>query len=86
MMSHCANPACGKPLHYLRDGNIFRFEVAGNDTEPEGKRLRRLEHFWLCGECSERMMVVETSQGIRAVAKPAIHGFVASARSGAAAS
>jgi len=38
-----------KPLHYLREGTIFIFEVGEPDAGPGG---RRLEHYWLCGECS----------------------------------
>ena len=27
MVNHCSNPQCAKPLHYLRDGRIFVFDV-----------------------------------------------------------
>jgi hypothetical protein len=37
MMNHCANPQCAKPLHYLREGRIFVFDVPirnlGGSTE-----------------------------------------------------
>lgn len=53
MVNHCANPQCCKPLHYLRDGRVYVFDV----TRPLGanseRTARRMEHFWLCGACSE---------------------------------
>ena len=27
MISHCANPECHRPLHYLRGGRVYRFDV-----------------------------------------------------------
>ncbi len=38
-----------KPLHYLREGTVYIFEVADSNAGPVGHRL---EHYWLCGECS----------------------------------
>ncbi len=58
MVNNCANPTCNKPLHYLRDGRVFVFEVAGARLGPDGKRGRHLEHYWLCGDCSPSMVVV----------------------------
>lgn len=70
MVSNCANPQCGKPLHYLRDGRIFVFDVPSGVEGPNGKRARRLEHYWLCGECSQTMVMQQSADGIRAVARP----------------
>lgn len=67
MVSHCANPKCAKPLHYLREGRIFVFDVTGKDTDRNGKRSRRMEHFWLCGTCSKTMVMEQTATGVRAV-------------------
>jgi hypothetical protein len=72
MMDACANPGCAKTLHYLRDGRVFIFEVAGEGVGEDGKPLRRVEHRWLCGDCSPYMTMKQFSDGIRAVArKPA---------------
>lgn len=71
MVSNCANPKCGKPLHYLREGRIFVFDVPGDGDGA--KRTRRLEHYWLCGECAQRMVVQQTADGIRAVAQAEPH-------------
>lgn len=69
MVSHCANPKCAKPLHYLREGRIFVFDVPGEKTDKDGKRSRRMEHFWLCGACSQTMLMEQTADGVRAVTR-----------------
>lgn len=70
MVSNCANPKCGKPLHYLREGRIFVFDVPMGADGPNEKRTRRLEHFWLCGECAQTMVVQQSAEGIHAVMRP----------------
>jgi len=70
MVNNCANPKCGKPLHYLREGQIFVFDVPSGSVDAKGKRTRRLEHFWLCGECSQTMMMRQSTEGIYAVVRP----------------
>jgi hypothetical protein len=62
MVSNCANPKCGVPLRYLRDGRLFQFEVRslGNKDEfrepaPKKRPLRQVWHYWLCGACSSTM-------------------------------
>jgi hypothetical protein len=56
MVNHCANPQCCKPLHYLREGRVYVFDVTR--TLPNGERTaRRMEHFWLCGACSETYLL-----------------------------
>ncbi len=55
MVNHCANPQCCKPLHYLREGRVYVFDVT---TPSPGERgARRMEHFWLCGTCSEMFLL-----------------------------
>jgi hypothetical protein len=73
MVNNCANARCGKPLHYLREGRIFIFDASTGTSEPGAKRLRHLEHYWLCGACAETMMMVQNSQGmISVIPKPPI--------------
>ena len=64
MVNHCANPKCSKPLHYLREGRIFVFDVP--DTRPNqtsgSARGRRMEHYWLCGDCSQTLLLERTSE------------------------
>ena len=57
MLSKCANPTCNTPLHYLREGKIFKVEAAPNMPYlvNSPKPVRKVEHFWLCGPCSETM-------------------------------
>ncbi len=57
MVNNCANPQCAKPLHYLRDGRVFVFNVAGARLGPDGKRVQQIRHFWLCGDCSPSLLV-----------------------------
>lgn len=66
MVKHCANPNCGKPLRYLREGRIFVFETKDNDN---GGSVRHMEHFWLCGACSRTYRLEKTTQGVRTVSK-----------------
>ena len=64
MVNQCANPNCGKPLHYLREGRIFVFDLPDPNVPvpAPGGRARRLQHFWLCGPCSETMVMEQTSE------------------------
>jgi len=41
-----------KPLHYLREGTIYIFEIVGADTTNGKRKGHSLEHYWLCGDCS----------------------------------
>ena len=53
MISHCANTECAKPLHYLREGRIFVFDMPDTRVETmNGKATNRLGHYWLCGNCA----------------------------------
>ncbi|MBW4027475.1 hypothetical protein [Acidipila rosea] len=75
MVNNCANPKCSKPLHYLREGRIFVFDVMDGRVAagPDGKMKRRLEHYWLCGTCSQTMSLVQAGEtGIQIIAKPVI--------------
>jgi hypothetical protein len=68
MVNHCANPLCGKPLHYLREGRVYLFSgcipAAGAEEHPH---VSHLQHFWLCGVCSLTMTLVQDAQTIRLV-------------------
>ena len=74
MINQCANPSCGKLLHYLREGRIFVFDLPDPDVPvpAPGGRARRLQHFWLCGSCSETMVLKETDEmQVQLAVKPA---------------
>jgi hypothetical protein len=53
MVNHCANPQCCKPLHYLREGRVYVFDVTRPVAGTGERSPRRMEHFWLCGICCE---------------------------------
>lgn len=74
MVKNCANPNCGKPLRYLREGRIFVFETKDGDTNGS---VRRMEHFWLCGACSRTFRLEKTREGVQAVMKRAVHTTIA---------
>ena len=72
MVSYCANPGCGKPLYYLREGRIYVFDASAGSREPGRKRERRLEHYWICGACAETLMLAQNPQGdVRIQPRPA---------------
>ncbi|MHB1794209.1 MAG: hypothetical protein ACYCPO_04530 [Acidobacteriaceae bacterium] len=67
MVSHCANPNCNKPLHYLREGKVFLFSRT-NASKQNSKTLQLLEYYWLCGACSnEWTLTMDGENGIQVV-------------------
>ncbi len=71
MVSNCANPACGKPLHYLREGRVFLFHFAECAPDSAAAGSPRLEHYWLCGDCARRMRLVKDALGIHIIERMA---------------
>jgi hypothetical protein len=70
VVSHCSNPDCLKPLHYLREGRIYVFDLPDPNIliVNDGDSVRRLEHFWLCGPCSKMFTLEHVhGKGIRVV-------------------
>jgi hypothetical protein len=64
MIATCANPACNIPFHYFRSGQIFMIEA--NDVDPRSRTdppRRRIEYFWLCGQCAPTMHLMRTADG-----------------------
>lgn len=66
MVDRCANPKCGKPLQYLREGRMYIFAAGGG-----GHQSSRVEHYWLCGACSEKLILVQDALGVHPAAKAA---------------
>ena len=50
MFERCFNPDCGLPFDY-REGRLIRISSADAKFPVERPGI---EHFWLCGKCSER--------------------------------
>lgn len=69
MLNQCANPACAKPLVYLREGRIFVFDVPSANGADGSKRNRHLEHFWLCGKCARTMRLVQHGPAVEVIRK-----------------
>jgi hypothetical protein len=64
MIATCANPACNVPFRYFRSGKIFMLDA--NDVGPKSRTdppKRRIEYFWLCGECAPAMLLMRTTDG-----------------------
>lgn len=54
-----------KPLYYLREGKIFVFDLPADAAgKADGQSIHRMEHFWLCGPCSETLNLKRTDGGI----------------------
>ncbi len=83
MLSKCANPACSTEFIYLREGKLFVMEYTAKPrlTQPGPVLARptsRLEHFWLCGPCSENFTLIYNSElGVQIVAKERRHPHAA---------
>ena len=62
MISHCANPDCMRPFHYLRGGRLYRFDIRHPTTPcsdvPNAicglKPSHATVFFWLCQQCSSK--------------------------------
>lgn len=72
MVSRCANPDCGKPFLYMREGKLFHIDTSQHPElrrkPPDAKRSEDIEHFWLCGNCSREFTVAYVpGEGITAV-------------------
>jgi len=56
MLQKCANPCCTVPFRSLREGRLFVSEMLIAEDERNldvtRRKMRRREHFWLCGACS----------------------------------
>ncbi len=78
MVSNCANPKCAKPLHYLREGKIFVFDVIVDSAGDASRRSRRMEHYWLCGVCSQTMVMEQSPEGVRVIPRstPRLRGEI----------
>jgi hypothetical protein len=79
MVSNCANPKCAKPLHYLRDGRIFVFDIQDKVIAATGKRTRRVEHFWLCGACSQTLAMSQSTEGVQLIPRTRLRAKMAMA-------
>ena len=73
MVSKCANPECSALFLYFHQGKLFRMETEGRedrrrqlgDETGVSKPLRRIEFYWLCEHCAEKMtLAFEKGAGV----------------------
>jgi len=65
MLSKCANPECSALFLYFRRGRLFRLETQGREDRRRhlgneagvAQPLRRIEFYWLCEDCAEKMTI-----------------------------
>ena len=72
MIAKCANSLCSASFHYLREGKVFRMEFSpeGQPLQPKlagSKPAGKVEHFWLCGACSNTLTLVVTGGKVETV-------------------
>ncbi len=63
MFAKCANPDCEKPFDY-REGQLVRF-CRSTRNGPSAAKPHLIEHYWLCGSCSELYVLHLESETIR---------------------
>jgi hypothetical protein len=64
IIAACTSPASNVPFRYFCSGQIFMVEA--NDVGPRSENRspkRRIEFFWLCGECAPAMHLMRTADG-----------------------
>jgi hypothetical protein len=57
MLSKCANPGCSESFRYLGEGRLFQVERTVKVESSGSKSARKVEHYWLCGRCSQEMRI-----------------------------
>ena len=78
MISHCANPDCGKPFHYLHGGRLYRFDVAPPNLTSEDipnaicsiGGTHMAVFFWLCEQCSSTQSLNFDGRGVSVTHSP----------------
>jgi hypothetical protein len=71
MLTKCANPACTTSLHYLREGKILMYRF-GRQTESGRSSV---EHFWLCGLCSQSCDFAPNSGTVSVIPKKNLSAY-----------
>ena len=81
MLSKCTNPECSATFLYLHRGKLFRLETFGRadrrrlleDQIGDSKPMRRIEFYWLCEDCAEKMTVTfDKKEGIVVRPRPSM--------------
>ena len=59
MVSNCANSECREPFKYFRAGKL----IIASACNGHDRNLVKIEHFWLCDSCSQRLDIRITNTG-----------------------
>jgi len=68
MVSKCANPGCSERFLRLHQGKLFHWDGVNacegltRGAGPATRKARKVEFFWLCGECARDMTVVFSTE------------------------
>jgi len=83
MLHKCANTTCSNPFRRLSEGKLFQVETeyfAPADSQKghvarNGRPLHRIEHYWLCNECSSFLtLTFEKGRGMITIPLPGAAG------------
>lgn len=83
MLHKCANTTCSNPFRRLSEGKLFQVETEYSSpadgpkghTPRNGRPLHRIEHYWLCNECSSFLtLTFEKGRGMITIPLPGAAG------------
>jgi hypothetical protein len=57
MVSKCANPSCAARFRYLHEGRLFTVAADSGPHRMDGADPK-VERYWLCSSCTDRMTLV----------------------------
>jgi hypothetical protein len=92
VLNKCANSICPTPFRRLSHGKLFRVErkafvagLAGLRPTRRSRLRRRVEHYWLCDQCSSELtLIFEKEHGMLTVPLPEANKRAPVAPTGAA--
>jgi hypothetical protein len=62
VVSRCANPGCGAPFLYFREGRLF--------AAPHKSPAAGIEYFWLCAHCAHDLELKFSESGSQPMVVP----------------
>src|SRR6266567_6961834 len=77
MLHKCANTSCSNPFRRLSEGKLFQveteyfspLELQKAHPSRNGRPMHRIEHYWLCNECSSFLtLTFEKGRGMITIA------------------
>jgi len=83
MLHKCANTSCSNPFRRLREAKLFQveteyfspIELQKAHMSRSGRPMHRIEHYWLCNECSSFLtLTFEKGRGMITIPLPGSAG------------